>query len=498
MPEEALKTEDPIIAKPVVEDAGKPNPIVKSSPDSKDRQQAASDELWNSYKDYMNVLHNAEEDPSMKESFARQMEIANIVKPSKEQIEEALKERTTAGELVKKFSGEYKPEPIIPKEDFFNFASIALLLASIAGQTTSNPFLTSLTMFTSAMKGYSEGRTDKANHDYNIFKDNFSRGLKQREEARLKVKDILEDSNLPLEAKIKQSNYYLGLQGARFKTIKDVLTQYNNQEKMNLQAELQLARLNLLMTQKQQEIRDQFRNWPESAKIDAFKRYYSSWELPPFGWGDKASRNQFFPEFSAWMKPKGLDIGGAIESKAKKKAEGASIAQQVKSLGAVRPFIINLQSQNARIQELSKEATRLGYRIGNVGLREAIKKLKGSGLEARLEMLSTEISTEAAKIASGSQASVAQLPEGARKKWQDVHDLNLPISELIPLFNETVNLAEMREDAMKKGIGLTEGELGQVPGEKRKYKDATQEIVKEYIKKYGKSAVKRLMEDGYR
>jgi hypothetical protein len=113
-------------------------------------------------------------------------------------------------------------------------------------------------------------------------------------------------------------------------------------------------------------------------------------------------------------------------------------------------------------------------------------------------MLSTEISTEAAKIASGSQASVAQLPEGARKKWQDVHDLNLPISELIPLFNETVNLAEMREDAMKKGIGLTEGELGQVPGEKRKYKDATQEIVKEYIKKYGKSAVKRLMEDGYR
>jgi hypothetical protein len=183
------------------------------------------------------------DDPETKKYFEEQLALAKRLRPTPEQIDAALKERESADVLFKKYSGEYKAPPIYPKEDFMDFASIALFFAALSGFATNDPFLTSLTSFTRAMEGYMTGRKESADRNYELFKDNFNRGLQQRNAAHESVKRILEDEKMPLDAKIAQSNYYLGLSDKQSKTLGDVYKHFTDTEKMLYNAEIQFLKM---------------------------------------------------------------------------------------------------------------------------------------------------------------------------------------------------------------------------------------------------------------
>lgn len=131
-------------------------------------------------------------------------------------------------------------------------------------------------------------------------------------------------------------------------------------------------------------------------------------------------------------------------TKAANAAYQATLSQQEKQRGAVGSFVKNIDAQIGAVNDIFKYLQRTDARGLNIPIRELKTRLIGSGLENKYDMFISEISAESSKLSQSAAQSIAQLPEGSRQKWEKIHDLNLPISEMKLLLEGTKDMGKIR------------------------------------------------------
>jgi hypothetical protein len=217
-----------------------------------------------------------------------------------------------------------------------------------------------------------------------------------------------------------------------------------------------------------------FGSWAQSDKEWWFQNRKDTGESPRFGFGDKKSYSQFNREYAQWNQKQGTSGAEAKTSGEEFKASSKSLANQQKVYDMMGSFVKNLDFQVERFDDIASKIKRLDARILNVPLRNAAMMIKGSANESELSMYITDISNDAAKLSTGSSASVAELSQSAQERWNKIHDLNLPIKDLIAVVKETRTAAHGRTktaqdqinetiNRMKKGSGTQAEPSGDDP-----------------------------------
>ena len=146
----------------------------------------------------------------------------------------------------------------------------------------------------------------------------------------------------------------------------------------------------------------------------------------------------------------------AEERFARAGANKKSFELQVKQFDAIDTFVNNLHGNVSKIDNLVDQLARTDQKWLNVPLREYQKAIKGDPNEAILDMLFTEISTEANKVASGAQQSIAAPSADMTKKWDDIHSRTLAPAAMKTVAHATQDLADQRRETIKnkvEGIG---------------------------------------------
>ena len=136
-----------------------------------------------------------------------------------------------------------------------------------------------------------------------------------------------------------------------------------------------------------------------------------------------------------------------------------SLQTQERSYGMMQGFVLNLNKQVNRLQEITRDVKRYDERLLNVPLVQWRTRVKGTPYENIINMYVTEISTEMGKIASGASASISELSVQTRQKWESIHDLHLPIPGMIDVMKETAHAANMRVSSAKEAIDSTRKRL---------------------------------------
>jgi hypothetical protein len=221
---------------------------------------------------------------------------------------------------------------------------------------------------------------------------------------------------------------------------------------------------------------------PETVNTEAIK-YMVTGTMPPLGMGSKEARADIMNAKSRIMKEKGYDENTVLTMQRKYAATGKSYDRQVASRDTMESFVTNIGEQSDKISTLMKELQRTDARLLNVPLVEAKKKIKGSGQEQVLNMLLTEISTEASKIAAGAQQSIAEPSVQAQERWNKIHDGTLPIKDLKHVIDMTVELANTRLGTVNRTLSRTEEDMqkmvtGVSGGGKQRVANAAKTIVR--------------------
>lgn len=137
-----------------------------------------------------------------------------------------------------------------------------------------------------------------------------------------------------------------------------------------------------------------------------------------------------------------------------------SLKNQEKQFGMMGGFVKNIDEQANKIENIYNKLYReTGIRGFDMPLRELKTRFIGTGQEKVLESYVSEISREIGKLAQGSQASVQQLTDAEREKWDKIHDVNLSWSELKPIINATKEQAYLRYNTAWKAIQDTKQRL---------------------------------------
>jgi hypothetical protein len=154
----------------------------------------------------------------------------------------------------------------------------------------------------------------------------------------------------------------------------------------------------------------------------------------------------------AEMTNKGVDytgISGDIS------AIGKSIDQQEKQVGSMGSFVKNIEKQVDRVKDVAGKVSSFDTRLLNIPLRTLRGKFAGSPDQAKLDLYVEEISSETAKLATGSTGSVAELSVSAREKWEKIHDPNLSMADLLVLLEETKHAGKMRMESVEEQLKET-------------------------------------------
>ena len=151
------------------------------------------------------------------------------------------------------------------------------------------------------------------------------------------------------------------------------------------------------------------------------------------------------------------------QPRATAKSLESSLIQQQKNRGMMGSFVKNINSQVDKLEKISKDLVkRIGVRALDLPRRELLTRVVGSGQEQVMAAYMKEISAEIAKLAQGSAASIAQLPESNRQEWEKIHDVNLSIRELLIVLNGTREMANIRLGSVDDEIKITIDKLKNV------------------------------------
>lgn len=188
-----------------------------------------------------------------------------------------------------------------------------------------------------------------------------------------------------------------------------------------------------------------FKSWSPASKEQEFMEHAIT-GVPPVNTRGLAGadRQEYAKEFAAWKVSKGFTPQMMALMKADYKAGDMTLKNMSKQEAPMSAFVLNINKQIAKVEELYKKQDRTGMRFLDLPIRELMVKAKGSGDEAVKASYLLEISNEIGKLSSGSSASVQQLSDSAKEDWKKVHDPNLSMKEIMKVVNATRDQANMR------------------------------------------------------
>jgi hypothetical protein len=227
---------------------------------------------------------------------------------------------------------------------------------------------------------------------------------------------------------------------------------------------------------KREEIQDEkdkvgFKSWTPEAKQSEFVLHMIMGKPPVNAAGMGGNdRQQYAKEYAQWKANNNFSPQDVALMQADYKAGDASLKNMKKQEAPMDAFVLNINRQIDKIQQLFNNNDRVGIRLLDKPLRDIAVLAKGSGEEAVKASYLLEISNEIGKLSSGASGSVQQLSDSAKEDWKKVHDVNLPLKEIIKIVNATRDQANMRistwrqsKDAVRNEIGM----LGTKKGEQR-------------------------------
>jgi hypothetical protein len=146
---------------------------------------------------------------------------------------------------------------------------------------------------------------------------------------------------------------------------------------------------------------------------------------------------------------KAADIGAGTKS----------LANQTKVRDMMGSFVRNMDTQAERLRVIAGDVQRYDSRLLNVPLVKWRTMVAGSPMESKVDMYVSEISAEIAKLSTGSSASVAELTQSAREKWDKIHDKNLSMKDLLDLIGEVQHAGKIRMDSANAQIEETRARM---------------------------------------
>ncbi len=204
-----------------------------------------------------------------------------------------------------------------------------------------------------------------------------------------------------------------------------------------------------------------FRSWTPEAKESEFMLHAITGKPPVNAAGLAGNERQIYAkEYAQWKVNKGMTPQMIAAMQADFRAKDASLKNMTKQEAPMNAFVMNINKQISKLEQVFAEADRTGIRAADWTMRQVRTKAKGSGNEAVIASYLMEISSEIGKLSTGASASIQQLGERAREDWNKVHDPNLSWSEISKVLNATRDQANMRMSTWRDAKNVVRGELG--------------------------------------
>lgn len=208
--------------------------------------------------------------------------------------------------------------------------------------------------------------------------------------------------------------------------------------------------------QEQNREKNSFEKWDAPSKESAFVDKILSNKEPKWTNRD-AEYPAFNKEYRDYLVAKGIDQKQINAIQTENKALDRSFVFQQKNRDMLEGFVLNIDKQVDKITDLMNggDIKRFGVRFGDMGIRELKTRLVGSGAERQLEAYLREVSTEIAKVTTGSQASIAEVSVEAQKVWSNIHDKNLSFEELNKVLQATKQQGMLRLQSVEEVMSET-------------------------------------------
>jgi hypothetical protein len=191
--------------------------------------------------------------------------------------------------------------------------------------------------------------------------------------------------------------------------------------------------------------------------------YYKTGKVASVGRKNSALRSAIVQngiEVAMENEQSGYSVAG---SWAETKAQGSSLSKQKANVDFATAFIDNIDKQigkaNTRLKEIQKNFPRLA----NIPIRLWDEKVTGVAQRNMVRMWIKEISSETARLSQGNPQSIAEMSASAVESWDKIHDLDLPLKELIDLLGETKISGRLRQTSLQDQYNRTLKEVGSAP-----------------------------------
>lgn len=225
--------------------------------------------------------------------------------------------------------------------------------------------------------------------------------------------------------------------------------------------------------------------------LDYYARQYITTGKAPFPRGPEGNaRNIEIAERAAQIQTgRGVTGEETVFSQADVKARSASIQALEKQRGSIISFVDNLDKQIDHVNKISKKLSLFDQRFLNMPARWVRNKMSGDPDLKTYELYLGEIQSEIGKLSSGSTASVAELSQGAREKWERVLDENLSVKDMMKVLKEVKEAGRIRQESINKAIKTVKKERSDSGALTEKFKGAVEKkqdvIVIKNHPKYG-------------
>lgn len=212
---------------------------------------------------------------------------------------------------------------------------------------------------------------------------------------------------------------------------------------------------------------------PEAVKLEGAK-YLLTGKLPFTGMGGLGKR-EMINESGRIAEENGWTSNMVLRMQADFKSLDKSLSSQRKNYDAMNGFVINMDKQMERLEEIYSKLPRAQYRLLNVPLVKLRSIAEGSGEEASAAALLIELGNESGKLSTNSAASIRELSEGAQKQWSKIHDNTLSMAELKKVLDTTRQLGHDRLESTRKAMEFTAEGIESLGGGRQQDKPAAQE-----------------------
>jgi hypothetical protein len=194
-----------------------------------------------------------------------------------------------------------------------------------------------------------------------------------------------------------------------------------------------------------------FKSWTPDAKEQEFMLHMMTGKPPVSASGMGGNDRQAYAKaYAQWKVDKGIRPQDIALMQADYRAGDMALKNMKKQEAPMSAFVGNINKQIEKVKQLYDNNDRIGLRLLDLPLRELKVRAMGSGDEAVKASYLLEISNEIGKLSSGASASVQQLSDSAKEDWKKVHDVNLPMKEIMKIVNATRDQANMRLGTWKE------------------------------------------------